>query len=63
MPNIENELGALFLIASVIKGKATVELSSGYYIVSFEGTTAMLTLDANETTLEEIQESIDDARS
>lgn len=58
----EDMLGALFVIAALV-GEPTVELSSGYYLVGFEGTTATVMLDANLVTLKDIEDTIREAKA
>lgn len=61
MPN-ENFLGALSMIAHLHAVDDVLE-SDGHYIVMFEGTTATLVISTKEVTLDEIRETIEEARS
>ena len=58
----EDMLGALSLVASLHPVKDVVE-ACGYHIVTFEGTTATLSMDGKEVTKEEIQQVIDEVKA
>jgi hypothetical protein len=62
MPSTDDKLGALFLLAATYKGPVTIELSNGYYIVTFLGTVANLMFAESDTTMDEINKTITEAR-
>lgn len=59
-----DELGALFIIASCLKGEASIiDVNENYYVVKFDDSTSTLLIPKEDATIEEIRETIIEARS